>query len=80
MRSFVVQAVLVLLTVLEMVAGLIAGSVALASLITETVARAASAGTTQFARRAGADPVSLRLRDELAAVLATTVSTPGGTR
>ncbi|WP_420169086.1 hypothetical protein [Streptomyces violaceoruber] len=80
MRSFVVQAVLVLLTVLEMVAGLIAGSVALASLITEAVARAASAGTTQFARRAGADPVSLRLRDELAAVLATTISTQGGTR
>lgn len=79
MRTVVIQLALLLLAVLEILAGLLAGSVALASLITEAVARAASAGTLSFARWVGADPVSLRLRDELAAVLSTTITSTGGT-
>lgn len=80
MRSLV-HVALFLLVVLEMAAGLIAGSVALASLITEAAARTLSAGAQGLARRAGVEPISLRLREELAAVLATTsTTTPGGTR
>ncbi|MDX3686097.1 hypothetical protein OG893_09440 [Streptomyces sp. NBC_01696] len=80
MRSFV-HVALFLLVVLEMAAGLLAGSVALASLITEAAARTVSAGAQGLARRAGVEPISLRLREELAAVLATTATTTsGGTR
>ncbi|MFJ9094620.1 hypothetical protein ACIRIR_24305 [Streptomyces globisporus] len=80
MRSFVHVALFVLV-VLEMAAGLIAGSVALASLITEAAARTVSAGTQGLARRVGVEPISLKLREELAAVLATTATTTsGGTR
>lgn len=76
-----VQILLFLLVVLEMAAGLLAGSVALASLITEAVARTVSAGAQGLARRAGVEPISLKLREELAAVLATTATTTsGGTR
>lgn len=73
--------VLFLLTVLEMTLGIIAGSIALASLITETVARAAAAGGDTFARRFSLTPVSPRLRTELATVLSG-IATPaaGGTR
>ncbi|MEU3520189.1 hypothetical protein ABZ770_33810 [Streptomyces sp. NPDC006654] len=68
---------LFLLAVLEMTAGVIAGSVALASLITEGIARALAAGNSRFARRYGASPVTARLREELAAVLSTTTGTGG---
>ncbi|MGI5444128.1 hypothetical protein ACQEV4_44335 [Streptomyces shenzhenensis] len=72
---------LFLLTVLEMVLGIIAGSIALASLITETVARATAAGGDTFARRFRLTPVSPRLRTELATVLSG-IANPaaGGTR
>ena len=72
---------LFLLTVLEMVFGLVAGSIALASLITETAARATAAGGDWFARRSGLTPVSPRLRTELANVLSG-IANPvaGGTR
>ena len=72
---------LFLLTVLEMTLGIIAGSIALASLITETVARATAAGGDTFARRFRLTPVSPRLRTELATVLSG-IANPaaGGTR
>jgi len=72
---------LVLLTVLEMLLGVIAGAAALVSLITEIVARAMAAGGDTFARRARLSPVSPRLRTELANVLAG-IANPaaGGTR
>lgn len=72
---------LFLLTVLEMAFGLVAGTIALVSLITETVARATAAGGDWFARRSGLTPVSPRLRTELANVLSG-IANPvaGGTR
>ena len=77
----VANTVLFVLTVLEMTLGIIAGSIALASLITETVARAAAAGGDTFARRFRLTPVSPRLRTELATVLSG-IANPaaGGTR
>jgi hypothetical protein len=73
---------LFVLTVLEMLLGLIAGTVALVSLITETLARATAAGGDSFARRFRLTPVSPRLRTELANVLSGMANTPaaGGTR
>lgn len=70
---------LFVLAVLEIVAGLLAGSAALASLVTEALARTTSAGARAFARRAGARPMTLRLRADLAAVLSTAVP-EGGSR
>ncbi|WP_331764372.1 hypothetical protein [Streptomyces sp. NBC_01506] len=65
------QIALFLLTVLEMTAGVIAGVVALASLITEAGARVLSLGSQRVAAYAGLAPLSLRLRDDLATVLST---------
>jgi divalent metal cation (Fe/Co/Zn/Cd) transporter len=73
-----VHLVLFLLAVLEATAGLVAGSVALASLITDAAARALSAGAAGFARRYGAQPMTPKLRDQLAAVLSTTTTTSTG--
>ncbi len=72
---------LFLLTVLEMALGLIAGTAALVSVITEMVARATAAGGDSFARRFRISPVSPRLRTELATVLSG-IANPaaGGTR
>ncbi|MFI1294345.1 hypothetical protein ACH4VM_39255 [Streptomyces sp. NPDC020792] len=80
MRTSLVHVALFVLAVLEIVAGLVAGSAALASLTTEALARATSAGARAFARRAGVDPMSLRLRADLAAVLSTSTATEGGSR
>jgi hypothetical protein len=68
---------LFVLTVLEMTAGLIAGSVALASLITEAGARVLSLGSQRLSARAGIAPMSLRLRDDLASVLSTVAPAKG---
>ncbi|TJZ41195.1 hypothetical protein FCH28_37550 [Streptomyces piniterrae] len=78
---FIGHLALFLLTVLEMTLGVIAGTVALISLITEMVARATAAGGDMFARRFRLSPVSPRLRTELANVLSG-IANPaaGGTR
>lgn len=77
----VAHALLFVLTVLELALGLLAGVVALASLITETVARAIAAADERFARRFRLARVSPRLRAELADVLSGIASpTAGGTR
>jgi hypothetical protein len=60
-----------LLTVLGMSLGVIAGTVALASLLTETAARLAVTGGDRFARRHRLTPFTSGLRDELAALLKT---------
>ncbi|WP_331717684.1 hypothetical protein OG264_39655 (plasmid) [Streptomyces xanthophaeus] len=72
---------LFVLTVLGMVLGVIAGTVALVSLITEFAARATAAGGDSLARRFRLDPISPRLRTELAQLLAG-IATPaaGGPR
>lgn len=72
---------LFLLTVLEMSLGVIAGTAALVSVITEMTARATAAGSDSFARRVHVRPVSPRLRAELATVLSG-IADPasGGTR
>jgi hypothetical protein len=75
MRTLIHVALFVLV-VLEMAAGLIAGSAALVSLLTEAVARSASAASRGFSRRVGIDPMALRLRADLAAVLS--VNAPEG--
>ncbi|MCC8341104.1 hypothetical protein LMJ38_35015 [Streptomyces sp. R1] len=80
MRTAAVYVALFVLSVLEIVAGLLAGSAALASLTTEAFARTTSAGARAFARWAGVDPMSLRLRADLAAVLSTSTATEGGSR
>ncbi|MGW2110700.1 hypothetical protein [Streptomyces sp. NPDC001948] len=77
---FLAHLALFLLTVLEMALGVIAGTIALVSLITETVARATAAGGDSFARRFCLTPTSPRLREELAAVLSTMAHPAGGTR
>ncbi|MBM9504818.1 hypothetical protein ITX44_09760 [Streptomyces sp. KK5PA1] len=51
--------------------GIVAGVVALASLLTETAARLAVTGTDRFARRHRLAPFTSGLPDELAAVLST---------
>lgn len=79
MRTSLVHLALFVLAVLEILAGLIAGSAALASLTTEALARVVSAGARSFSRWAGVDPMSLRLRADLAAALSTT-ATEGGSR
>ncbi|MFG3038109.1 hypothetical protein ACGFYZ_14485 [Streptomyces sp. NPDC048330] len=75
------QVLLFVLTVLELSLGLLAGAVALASLITETVARAVAGLDERFARRFRLARVSPKLRQELADVLYGITTTPaGGTR
>ncbi|MFE5549202.1 hypothetical protein ACFQ71_36010 [Streptomyces sp. NPDC056534] len=72
---------LFLLTVLELALGLLAGVVALLSLVTETLARAATAVDERFARRLRLTRISPKLRKELADVLYGITTTPaGGTR
>ena len=58
-----------LLTVLGMSLGIVAGTVALAGLVTETAARLAVASGDRFAKRHRLTPFTTGLRDELAAVL-----------
>jgi hypothetical protein len=81
MKRAFAHTALFLLTVLEMTLGLIAGTAALVSVITEMVARATAAGGDSFARRFRVRPVSPRLRTELATVLSG-IANPaaGGTR
>ncbi|MFD3535563.1 hypothetical protein [Streptomyces sp. NPDC058664] len=74
------QTVLFVLAVLELALGLLAGTVALLSLITETIARAAAAADERFARRFRLDRVSPKLRQELADVLYGITTPAGGTR
>ncbi|MGW4850801.1 hypothetical protein ACWEPZ_06135 [Streptomyces sp. NPDC004288] len=72
---------LFVLTVLELSLGLVAGTVALVSLITETIARAVAGLDERFARRFRLTRVSPKLRRELADVLYGITTTPaGGTR
>lgn len=72
---------LFLLTVLEMTLGIIAGSIALASLITETVARATAMRRRHVRPALPPDAGLPRLRTELATVLSG-IANPaaGGTR
>lgn len=72
------QTALFLLTVIELLLGLLAGSMALASLVTEVVARASSAGSVAFARRARLSPVTPRLRNDVAALLFGATAAPAG--
>ncbi|MEV6245233.1 hypothetical protein AB0M38_03385 [Streptomyces sp. NPDC051742] len=74
------QILLFVLTVLELALGLLAGTVALLSLITETIARAAAAADERFARRFRLDRVSPKLRQELADVLYGITTPAGGAR
>ncbi|MFJ8659295.1 hypothetical protein [Streptomyces sp. NPDC093795] len=74
------QTVLFVLTVLELALGLLAGTVALLSLITETIARAVAGLDEAFARRFRLDRVSPKLRQELADVLYGIATPAGGTR
>ncbi|MFJ3499792.1 hypothetical protein [Streptomyces sp. NPDC090135] len=75
------QILLFLLTVLELALGLLAGTVALLSLITETIARAVAGLDEAFARRFRLARISPKLRTELADVLYGITTTPaGGTR
>jgi hypothetical protein len=69
MKCAFAHTALFVLIVLELTLGLIAGSAALVSVITEMVARATAAGSDSFARRFRVSPVSPRLRTELATVL-----------
>ncbi|MFB6631985.1 hypothetical protein ACFCWY_18980 [Streptomyces sp. NPDC056362] len=69
---------LFVLTVLELSLGLVAGTVALVSLITETVARAVAGLDERFARRFRLTRVSPKLRQELADVLYGITTTPAG--
>ncbi|MCX5225834.1 hypothetical protein [Streptomyces sp. NBC_00233] len=80
MKTFA-QVLLFVLTVLELSLGLLAGTVALLSLITETIARAVAWLDERFARRFRLARVSPKLRKELADVLYGITTTPaGGTR
>ncbi|WP_318209855.1 hypothetical protein [Streptomyces sp. SJL17-1] len=72
--------VLFVLTVLELTLGLVAGTVALLSLITETIARAVAGLDDRFARRFRLARVSPKLRKELADVLYGIATPAGGTR
>ncbi|MFD3728273.1 hypothetical protein [Streptomyces sp. NPDC058671] len=74
------QTVLFVLTVLELTLGLLAGTVALLSLITETIARAVAGLDERFARRFRIARVSPKLRKELADVLYGITTPAGGTR
>ncbi|MEU1863258.1 hypothetical protein [Streptomyces gardneri] len=74
------QTLLFVLTVLELALGLLAGTVALLSLITETVARAVARLDEAFARRFRLARVSPKLRKELAVVLYGIATPAGGTR
>ncbi|MBP2581836.1 hypothetical protein J3A78_002314 [Streptomyces sp. PvR006] len=80
MKTFA-QTLLFVLTVLELSLGLLAGTVALLSLITETIARAVARVDERFARRFRLARFSPKLRKELADVLYGITTTPtGGTR
>ena len=70
MRAFTVVSLFVL-TLLGMSLGVIAGTVALASVITESAARASLAGADRFADRFHLSRISPQLRDDLARLLAT---------
>lgn len=74
------QTLLFVLTVLELALGLVAGTVALLSLITETIARAVAGLDEAFARRFRLARVSPKLRKELADVLYGIATPAGGTR
>ncbi|WP_435057539.1 hypothetical protein [Streptomyces sp. bgisy060] len=74
------QILLFVLTVLELALGLVAGTVALLSLVTETIARAATAVDERFARRFRLARVSPKLRKELADVLYGIAPPAGGSR
>nr|WP_011324927.1 hypothetical protein [Streptomyces venezuelae]CAJ32326.1 Spd79 protein [Streptomyces venezuelae] len=74
------QTVLFVLTVLELALGLVAGTVALLSLITETIARAVAGLDERFARRFRLARVSPKLRKEFADVLYGIATPAGGTR
>ncbi|MFI9290827.1 hypothetical protein [Streptomyces gardneri] len=74
------QTLLFVLTVLELALGLLAGTVALASLITETIARTVASLDEAFARRFRLARVSPKLRKELADVLYGIATPAGGTR
>ncbi|MFI8398725.1 hypothetical protein ACIGG5_00545 [Streptomyces sp. NPDC085463] len=74
------QILLFVLTVLELALGLVAGAVALLSLVTETIARAATAVDEHFARRFRLARVSPKLRKELADVLYGIATPAGGSR
>ncbi|MZG04642.1 hypothetical protein G3M53_91480 [Streptomyces sp. SID7982] len=80
MKRALAHLLLFVLTVLEMALGVIAGSVALLSLIAETAARVTAAGGDAFARHFRLTPTSPRLREELAALLSTMANPAGGTR
>ncbi|MGA4978069.1 hypothetical protein [Streptomyces cinereoruber] len=71
---------LFVLTVLELSLGLLAGTVALVSLITETIARAVAGLDEAFARRFRLARLSPKLRKELADVLYGIATPAGGTR
>lgn len=62
---------LFVLTLLGMSLGIVAGAVALASVITESAARLSLAGADKFADRFSLARVSPQLRDDLARLLAT---------
>ncbi|WP_030390487.1 hypothetical protein [Streptomyces sp. NRRL S-241] len=81
MKTVLTHTLLFILAVLELALGVIAGTVALLSLITETAARATAAGGDSLARRFRLNPFSPRLRTELAQLLAG-IATPaaGGPR
>lgn len=78
MRALVVIT-LFTLTVLEILLGLVAGSVALVSLITESIARGVAAGAYAMSRRCGTAAVLPQLRTELRGLFSAT-SPAGGVR
>jgi hypothetical protein len=71
---------LFVLALLELVFGIVAGCVAIAAIITEMLARAASAGATKLGGALGVDPVAPRLRQELAQLLLVGAAPAGGAR
>jgi uncharacterized membrane protein len=75
MRAFIISG-LFLLTVLEILLGLVAGSVALVSLIVESIARGVAAGAHAMSRRCGTAAVLPQLRTELSGLFSAT--TPAG--
>lgn len=76
MKSVAVAVALFVLTVLEILAGLVAGSVALVSLIVESIARGLAVGADATARRCGTAAVLPQLRVELSGLFSAT--TPAG--
>lgn len=76
MKRALTVAALFVLTVLEILLGLVAGSVALLSLIVEGIARGISAGANAMTRRCGAAAVLPQLRVDLSSLFSAT--TPAG--